>query len=96
MPVSLKIFGTITNAIDINVAEKQNQKEATMHHHKMGSCCSTGHHHHRGGHKQGCCCSGDGWRKFKTKAEKVKELENYKSELEAELEAVNEMLKHFC
>lgn len=54
--------------------------------------------HHKKGHtgKGGCCCSGgySRWRKFRTKQEKIDELENYKEELQKEIEAVEEKIEH--
>lgn len=70
-------------------------------------CCGSGHgrkghgHHGRGHHKKGhagkggCCCGGDSrWRKFRTKQEKIDELEIYKEELQKEIEAVEEKIEH--
>ncbi len=72
-----------------------------------GDCCDsergrkkTGHHrkgHHKRGHGKkgecGCGCSCHGWRNFRTKEEKIDELEDYKSELEKELKAVEERIE---
>ena len=72
-----------------------------MHH----DCCRPheGHHggHHGMSHHGGGCCddsgcgcgSGRSWRRFVSKAEKRKMLEQYLKELEEELIAVKELLK---
>ncbi len=70
-----------------------------------GECCGTGHGrkgkgHHGGHHKKGhgksggCYCGHGGWRNFRTKQEKIDELESYKEELEKELKAVEEKIEH--
>lgn len=66
---------------------------------ESGCCGGGGHHgHHEHGSNCNCGCGGNcscgkGWRKFSSKREKKERLENYKQELLAELEAVNEILE---
>lgn len=71
-----------------------------------GDCCGSekGHkgkgHHKKGHHKKGhgkkgcnCGCGCHSWRNFRTKQEMIDELEDYKSELEKELKAVEERIE---
>ncbi len=64
------------------------------HHSDDCSCetvsCHTNQHHHTR-----CCCGeqGRGWRRYMTKEEKRRRLEEYASDLEAELAAVRELLE---
>ena len=65
----------------------------------MSCCCeSRGGHHRRGrhhGHGHGhssCGCGSRFRRKFTNKAEKIKKLENYIEDLEAEIAGVKEAI----
>jgi len=50
--------------------------------------------HHSHHHERLCSCGSEGnWRHFISKTEKEERLKRYKEELEAELVAVNELLK---
>ena len=59
--------------------------------HQKHSCRCNENLHHKNVNKEFNCESHKNWRKFATKDEKKVELEKYKSELEAELKAVNEL-----
>jgi|GEM_PF-1941981 len=55
--------------------------------------CSEGeniHHHSFFGGRGGCCCSP---RRFTTRTERINWLEDYKKNLEAEIKAVEEVIK---
>jgi len=47
-------------------------------------------HHHGFNGMMGCCCSN---RRFMTKAERINWLEDYKKNLQAEIKAVDEVIK---
>ncbi|MFP4459293.1 MAG: hypothetical protein ACLFSQ_06880 [Candidatus Zixiibacteriota bacterium] len=67
-----------------------------MHHPKGGGgmCHGGSHGHHKQSGHDCKCGHHSSWRRFRNHEEKVKDLEHYKKELEAELQAVNEILEH--
>lgn len=66
-----------------------------------GECCGEVGKGHKHGHERRrdlvrkcCCCGQSGWRKFKTKQEKIDELKEYREELQKELQAIEEKIEH--
>jgi len=57
-----------------------------------GGVCECGHHDHEGECECGCHSGHHFERRYQTKAEKIAELEDYLTDLKAEVQAVEEHL----